>query len=133
MHHRCNNPQANKYHLYGGKGVRVCPEWQEYSAFKAWALANGYDDSLTIDRKDGNGDYCPGNCWWATFAEQARNTISNVWVEAFGERKTVTDWRRDERSAVGNNAYYYRVRKGWSPFDALFTPACPGHPKKDRT
>jgi hypothetical protein len=49
--------------------VKVCDEWLEYKGFKAWALANGYTDTLTIDRIDSNGDYEPDNCQWITFAE----------------------------------------------------------------
>ena len=69
MKRRCYNPNCLQYQYYGGKGVKVCGEWLEYEGFKAWAVANGYADNLTIDRIDSNGDYEPENCQWITLAE----------------------------------------------------------------
>lgn len=58
---------------YGGKGISVWQEWHDFAAFRDWALANGYADDLTIERKDSDGDYHPGNCEWADAKTQARN------------------------------------------------------------
>lgn len=74
MKSRCNNPNNTSYPNYGAKGTKVCIEWNEsFDAFKDWALANGYDDSLTIDRIDGSQGYKPSNCRWVSRATQARN------------------------------------------------------------
>lgn len=74
MRQRCNNPNDKDYEQYGGRGIKVCSEWDNSSeAFINWALQNGYADNLSIDRKDVNGNYCPENCHWATDTEQARN------------------------------------------------------------
>lgn len=71
---RCNNPNDKDYVNYGGRGIKVCEEWNKSSeVFAKWALENGYMNSLSIDRIDVNSDYCPGNCHWATWTEQARN------------------------------------------------------------
>ena len=58
---------------YGGRGIKVCDKWLSYPAFYEWAIKNGYQENLSIDRIDVNGDYCPDNCRWATMKEQRAN------------------------------------------------------------
>ena len=78
MKYRCNNPSSESYKYYGAKGVKVCEEWQaEYLPFREWAMANGYEDNLTIDRINPFGNYEPSNCRWVTMQEQGRNKRSN--------------------------------------------------------
>lgn len=67
---RCHKPTRKDFPRYGGRGIRVCAEWlNNPSSFYAWALENGYDDSLSIDRIDSDKDYCPENCRWIPLAE----------------------------------------------------------------
>lgn len=66
MRQRCRDPNVDNYKYYGGKGIKVYDEWNKYSNFKEWALANGYANNLTIDRIESSGDYEPGNCQWIT-------------------------------------------------------------------
>lgn len=74
MKNRCYNKTNKDYKHYGSRGIKVCDEWlADFMAFYNWAIANGYSDELTIDRKDVNGNYAPDNCKWSTRAEQARN------------------------------------------------------------
>lgn len=73
MKTRCNLFDAKDYKYYGGRGIKVCSEWENnFSSFRSWALANGYQDNLTIDRINHAGDYCPENCQWLTKSENSK-------------------------------------------------------------
>lgn len=72
MKQRCKNQNSDKYEWYGGRGIKVCNDWQKFIPFRDWALANGYTDALTIDRIDNDGNYEPENCQWITQSENSR-------------------------------------------------------------
>ena len=93
MKDRCGNEKNKEYKNYGGRGIKVCLRWQDsFVDFAEWALNSGYDESLTIDRIDVDGNYCPENCRWSTMKEQSRNRTDNCIVEIEGERKILQDW-----------------------------------------
>jgi len=79
MKDRCGNPHNIRYKDWGGRGIKVCPEWRDdYSSFRRWALQSGYDETAkrgdcTLDRIDVDGDYCPENCRWVDAKLQANN------------------------------------------------------------
>lgn len=78
MRYRCNNKENKNYEYYGTRGIEVCDEWaKSYDNFKEWAINNGYDSNLTLDRIDTNKNYCPNNCKWSTSTEQNRNKRNN--------------------------------------------------------
>lgn len=109
MINRCEKATNKRYSNYGGRGIKVCPEWHDYYTFAKWALANGYDDCLTIDRADNDGNYEPGNCRWATLKEQANNRQSSRKITYKGETKTVAEWA--EHYGIIKSTMYDRVHR----------------------
>jgi hypothetical protein len=95
---RCFNVNSTKYHDYGERGITVCPQWLTYENF----LADMGERPLgtTLDRKDNNGNYEPGNCRWATPKQQANNRRDNIILEAFGRKQTLRQWAEEYRLPV---------------------------------
>lgn len=92
---RCYNSNEIRYKNYGGKGIKMFEEWKnDFSIFEEWALNNGYEDDLTIDRIDLSKDYDPSNCRWATIEQQANNKSNNVFVEVNGITHTLGEWAK---------------------------------------
>jgi hypothetical protein len=78
MKKRCYNKNNKDYKYYGGQGVTICNYWKgEFINFYNWSISNGYEENLTIDRKDNFGNYDPHNCRWVTVREQNLNRKSN--------------------------------------------------------
>ena len=110
MKRRCYNSNSKDYNRYGGAGIKIFQEWIENpKLFENWALDNGYEDSLTIDRIDPTKDYCPENCRWITFEENARRSGKVNWVTVNGETLTGNQWAK--KLGVGKNLINNYIRE----------------------
>ena len=118
MKRRCNSESRAAYKYYGGKGISYDDKWNKFEEFFAWAMANGYTDTLTLDRIDGNKDYEPSNCRWVGFDVQANNTSRNHFITFNGKTLTIAQWAKElniSRCVIND-----RINKlGWSVEDAL--------------
>ena len=93
MKSRCYDPADKRYKDYGGRGIKVCGEWESsFDEFANWAISHGFDKNLQIDRIDNNGDYSPENCRWVTQKENCRNRRSNVLIEYNGKMITLVEF-----------------------------------------
>lgn len=77
MRSRCNNPNNKSYIRYGGRGISVCKEWDDFTIFLA-DMESSFEEGKTLDRIDNNGNYCKSNCKWSTNIEQANNKRNNL-------------------------------------------------------
>ncbi len=119
MRSRCLNPTDKDYRNYGARGITVCDIWSDFSVFLR--DMGERPAGTTIDRIDVNGNYEPGNCRWATPAQQGRNTRVNVQVTFNGKTQCVAEWA--EEVGLERKTLEYRIRIGWTPERALTTPS----------
>lgn len=108
MRQRCCNPNAINYHIYGGKGIRVCDRWEDFTLFME--DMGPRPDGYTIERNDSDGNYEPSNCRWATRTEQNNNTSRNRFVTIDGKTQTVSQWARE--SGIHKNTIFRRLNHG---------------------
>lgn len=122
MKYRCNKNHSTKIHKnYKNKGIQVCDEWKnDFMAFYNWAMENGYQENLTIDRIDVNGNYEPDNCRWVTMKEQENNRNNNHYINYNNEIHILMEWSRILN--INYDALRYRLKKGWSVEKAFTTP-----------
>jgi hypothetical protein len=119
MWSRCSNPRHAHWHRYGGRGISVCPEWKSFERFLSDMGSRPPGQSL--DRIDGDGNYEPSNCRWATRKQQANNTRSNRYVEHDGLRLTLSQWA--DRTGLSVNTISARIKRfHWPPSRAVTTP-----------
>lgn len=122
MRQRCNNPKHHAYANYGGRGIKICDEWDDYSSFHQWAARTGYDENAprgmyTLDRIDVDGEYSPKNCRWADMRNQANNRRNSIHLEYAGENLALTEWA--ERINVDYTTLWNRYKNGLSPAEIL--------------
>lgn len=132
MKNRCNNPNDKRWQNYGGRGITVCKEWNDdFLVFREWALNNGYDNKLTLDRIDNNKGYSPDNCRWATMLQQANNRRGNVIIEYDGEKHTLSETAR--KYNINVQTLSWRLRTGWDIKRAIETPTNSNWGKRNET
>jgi hypothetical protein len=120
MKARCTNVRCARYADYGGRGIAIDPQWNDFSTFQLWAVNNGYSDDLEIDRIDNDGNYGPSNCRWVSRTCNSNNRRSSNLVSAWGETKSTAEWARDTRCAFLYDTLRRRCRRaGMSPEEAI--------------
>lgn len=119
MKQRCSDKSTGKSRrLYYDKGIRICDRWKDFGNF---VTDMGIPmKSMTIDRIDGNGNYEPENCRWATKKEQANNTAANHQLSYDGKKMNITQW--SEQIGIKQNTIVWRLMRGWSVEKALTKP-----------
>ena len=118
MKKRCFSKSDPAYHNYGARGITVCEEWSKsFLSFYDWALSNGYDETLFIDRIDNDGCYCPDNCRWVSMRTQSNNRRVNHFVEYNGERHTLAEW--EAITGISQVKIRRRLKDGWNAEAAL--------------
>lgn len=126
---RCYNPKRIQYKYYGEKGIKICQEWlNDFQTFYDWAIANGYQENLTIDRINRDGNYEPSNCRWVTWRLQANNKQNVPLYSYKGLKLSIAEWSRRynmDTETLRERIKYY----GWSIEKALTTPVRSRNPK----
>ena len=121
MRLRCYNENNVNYKYYGGKGVTICDEWLlSFENFFDWAINNGYNENLTIDRIDSEKEYSPDNCKWSTKKEQAYNRSISVKLTLNGRTMYMTEWA--EELEIDKKILSWRYNNGWSDEEILTRP-----------
>ena len=131
MRQRCLNPRIPNYHRYGGRGIKICKEWDNFETFlEDMGLKPSPDRS--IERRNNDGDYEPGNCYWAIREDQDNNKERSVKVTYNGTTKTLTQWAR--QLGLDYEVVRTRWRYGWEPKDIFESPKNKYHkPRKHET
>lgn len=120
MRSRCKGASGGDLKNYLLRGIKMCDEWYDFNVFHKWAVKNGWEQDLSLDRINNNGNYEPLNCRWATRTVQQRNRTVNILLTAFGETKCLSEWIEDIRcTANSTTAIQYRLKNNCSPEEAI--------------
>jgi hypothetical protein len=120
MKARCYNPNEPSYKNYGKRGIKICSHWlEDFSNFYDWAITHGYQENLTIDRIDVNGNYEPSNCRWATYKQQSNNTRRNHFITFENETHTIAEWAKIYN--ISSSLLGERLKYGWDFQKAVST------------
>jgi hypothetical protein len=130
MMRRCYDDACADWPNYGGRGIVVCRAWRDRSEFIRWALTNGYEPGLTIERADVDGSYEPENCCWIPNQLQAHNTRKVSRLEVNGVARILSEW--SAISGVSVHTIKGRLSRGWAPEAAVFEPGVRGRNQHGR-
>lgn len=117
---RTMNPKSPQYIDYGGRGIKLDRTWLNFEIFYKWSMTNGYEENLSIDRINVNGDYTPNNCRWADVKTQANNRRNNINITLGHSTKTLTQWC--DTFNLNYRTVQDRIKRNWSIETALLTP-----------
>lgn len=113
MKSRCNDKNHSKYKYYGEGGIKVCKEWADnFLIFYNWAMKNGYEEGLTIDRIDNDGNYFILNCRWCSAKKQANNKSNNHIILFNNKSQTLMEW--SEELKIKYSTLKQRILRGWT-------------------
>lgn len=111
MKGRCYYKKHEYFERYGGRGISVCDEWtNSFDKFRDWALSNGYQDNLSLDRIDPNGDYRADNCRWVSMEMQANNRTNSLLVDIDGKQMTLSEISKSYGLPYSTVYYKYRAK-----------------------
>ena len=117
---RCEDPKANHYDRYGGRGIKVCDEWHDFWEFAKWSNSvGGRPEGYTLDRIDNDGNYEPSNCRWANWKTQTSNKSSNRFIVYNGKSQTIQQWSLE--LGINRQTLTNRINRGWSIERAINT------------
>lgn len=120
MHERCENQKNKRYHVYGGRGIKVCERWSSFENFAADMLPRP-SRRHQLDRENTNGNYEKGNCRWVLPKQQQRNRTNNRIVEYEGRSMSLAELA--EISGIPYSTLRFRIVIGrWSIERAARTP-----------
>ena len=120
MKYRCLDPNCKGYKYWGGRGIKICPEWLGKNGFENFYADMGERPAgKTLDRKNNDGNYCKKNCRWATSKEQNNNKRDNRLITYKNKTQTIAQWARELN--LKYYIIYNRLRNGWSIKKALET------------
>ena len=125
MRERCNNPNNHSYKNYGGRGITIVSEWDDYEKFYEWAISSGYDETAkrglcTLDRINVNGCYSPENCRWATIKKQSNNKRNTILLTYNNTTCSLSEWA--EQVNIKYQTLWRRYKAGWNVEKILNTP-----------
>lgn len=117
---RCYNSKCERYINYGGRGIIICEEWRNsFKSFYDWAMANGYQEDLSIERINNNGNYEPNNCKWIPMEQQAKNKQNSVFYSFNGRNYSLKEL--SELFNINKGTLQSRLQRKWSIEKALST------------